>query len=183
MNAAPENEHWLLLADLDGSLLPFSRQRVRASELAAAETMPGSHIILVENERSLHQLPKKQGLLAILGSGLNLNWLGAKWLAGKEVGYWGDIDTWGLKMLATARSYIPNLAVLLMSKSIFEKYASTKSVEEPYPAELPAGETLLKDEKELFQELKRKDKGRLEQEFIFEAEVYDAISDWHSSNF
>jgi hypothetical protein len=36
-------------------LLPFTQQRVRARELAATP-IPASHILIVENERCLHQL-------------------------------------------------------------------------------------------------------------------------------
>ena len=71
----------------------FARQRVPASELQATP-LPAAHILLVENERCLHLLPRPlAGTIAILGAGRNLAWLAAPWLQARRVAYWGDIDT------------------------------------------------------------------------------------------
>lgn len=40
---------------------------------------------------------------------LNLSWLSAPWLQERNVAYWGDLDTWGLAMLARARLHVPIL--------------------------------------------------------------------------
>ncbi len=73
------------MAPLADGLLPFRRQRVTTSELLTTDPFttprrssawPARRILLVENERSLHQLQHLSLLLpdtiAILGSGLNL---------------------------------------------------------------------------------------------------------------
>ena len=79
LGAEDDGHHWLLVADLDGSLLPFTQMRVRAHELQSTP-LPGERLILVENERCLHQLPRVSGTVSVLGSGLNLSWLNATWL-------------------------------------------------------------------------------------------------------
>lgn len=106
LNASPEDDHWLLVAPLAPGLLPFARQRVPTTELhaTALTAMAITHVLLVENERCLHQLPQPlAGTVAILGAGLNLNWLNTPWLQHRRVAYWGDLDTWGLHMLTTNR--------------------------------------------------------------------------------
>ena len=80
LGASPEGEHWVLVAPLADGLLPFRRQRVTTTELATT-ALPARRILLVENERSLHQLPQPlPGTIAILGSGPNLARLAAPWL-------------------------------------------------------------------------------------------------------
>jgi hypothetical protein len=83
-------------------------------------TLPGSRVLVVENESSLYQLPQVSGTIAILGAGLNLGWLEAPGFDGKQLAYWGDLDTWGLQMLAAARRYRPQLRALLMTRDIFD---------------------------------------------------------------
>lgn len=62
LGAEDEGHHWLLVADLDGQLLTFSQLRVRASELQEV-ALPGQRLLLVENERCLHQLQARHGRL------------------------------------------------------------------------------------------------------------------------
>src|SRR5690606_16053872 len=96
--------------------------------------LPARRILLVENERSLRQLPQPlPGTIAILGSGLNLAWLAAPWLQACDVAYWGDLDTWGLAMLATARRHLPQLHALLMDRSSFDAHVQ-RAVAEPVHA-------------------------------------------------
>ena len=60
LGAYAERGHWLLVIDLDGSLLPFAQLRVRASELSR-QSLPGNHLLIVENETCQHQLPHTFG--------------------------------------------------------------------------------------------------------------------------
>lgn len=177
LGAEDEGHHWLLIADLDGSLLPFSQMRVRAHELQSTP-LPGERLILVENERCLHQLPKLPGTIAVLGSGLNLSWLNAKWLKGRVTAYWGDIDTWGLSMLASARKHLPLVTPLLMDGITFDTFAEASSVAEPQPASSIAPLGLNGTEVELYQRLIQSDRGRLEQEFLPVDVVQRAIKIW-----
>lgn len=179
LDASADDEHWLLIAPLAPNLLPFARLRVAASELAHT-ALPARRILLVENERCLHLLQAAMplpGCIAILGAGLNLAWLAAPWLQARDVAYWGDIDTWGLAMLARARSQLPQLRVLLMDRATFDAHASA-AVAEPAPAPEPEGDVWLAQERELDAHLRSLDKGRLEQEFIAPAVVHGAVHGW-----
>lgn len=176
LGAAPEGDHWLLVAPLADGLLPFRRQRVAASELQAT-ALPAKRILLVENERSLHQLPTPlPDTIAILGAGLNLGWLCAPWLQQCSVAYWGDIDTWGLAMLGTARSHLPYLHALLMDDATFNEHRAM-AVAEPAHAQMPPS-GLLPDEIAFSQTLRTLESGRLEQEFLPVAAVARAVDDW-----
>lgn len=177
LGAEDEGHHWLLIADLDGSLLPFSQLRVRAYELQRTP-LPGQRLILVENERSLHQLPCAPDTIAVLGSGLNLSWLQASWLANKAVAYWGDLDTWGLTMLGRAREHLPQLTPLLMDRTTFERFADESAVEEPQAASVVVPPGLTESEAGLYHLLRRSDRGRLEQEFLPVNMVHRAVVNW-----
>lgn len=179
LGAENESNHWLLVADLSGDLLPLPQIRVRDSDLYTTP-LPCHHLIIVENERCLHQLPKLPDTLVILGAGLNLAWMVADWLAEKHIAYWGDIDTWGLTMLARARQYQPSLTALLMNEVIYNGYAPVSAVAEPQSAgETPPCE-LTSQEQELYQRLLRESDNRLEQEFLPAERVKMEITKWFS---
>ena len=177
LGAINEDDHWLLVAPLADNLLPFRRLRVTASELQRT-SLPAQNILLIENERCLHQLPQPlPDTIAILGAGLNLGWLSAPWLCDRHVGYWGDMDTWGLAMLATARSHLPQLSALLMNQSDFESYAHLAVTEQVHAGPLQA--TVLGPEEAAFDAfLRRQEKGRLEQEFLPASLVAEAVKAW-----
>ena len=177
LGALPEDDHWLLIAPLAPGLLPFAQMRVRASELLTTP-LPDSRILLVENERCLHQLPQPVAhTIAVLGAGLNLGWLAAPWLQGRRVAYWGDLDTWGLHMLATARHHLPHLQALLMDAATFSAHQHL-AVAEPVHATDSAYGTLAPDEATLCVHLRTQQKGRLEQEFVPTNAVHRAVRAW-----
>ena len=113
----------------------------------------------------------------MLGAGLNLGWLAAPWLQERSVAYWGDLDTWGLHMLATARSHLPHLHALLMDAATFSTHQSL-AVAEPVHAPESACDTLQPDEKALMGHLRAQEKGRLEQEFLPTDVVHRAVRAW-----
>ena len=176
LGALDENDHWLLLADLDTTLLPFSQQRVRAKELIQT-TLPGKRILVVENEKCLYHLPRLKDTLAILGAGLNLSWLKGSGFSGKQLAYWGDIDTWGLTMLAKARCLQPDLTPLLMTRTVFNRYKDHAVIEDTPASDIPP-QGLLRKEKALYNELLTIKKNRLEQEFLPESVVCKALKTW-----
>ena len=176
LGAASERGHWLLIVDLDGALLPFEQIRLRAAELASVG-LPGSHLLVVENESCLHQLPRLPGTVAVLGAGFDLSWMAGAWLQEKEVAYWGDLDTWGLELLGRARERRPNLQALLMSEEVFVANED-QAVAEPVPVRGPARESLTDEEAGLFETLSGKARGRLEQEFLPQAQVSDILKEW-----
>ncbi len=176
LDGAPEGEHWLLVADLDGSLLPFRRLRVTAPDLHTTE-LPADNILIVENEQSLHQLPEVRNTIAVLGCGFDLTWTEAPWLRSKRVAYWGDIDTWGLEFLAQARAVIPQITPLLMIQEVFNTHKHA-TVPEPVPARAEPSATLSKAEQALYHHLLQESRGRLEQEFLPKSQVHQAVLDW-----
>jgi hypothetical protein len=176
LGAPEEGDHWLLVVPLAPGLLPFDQQRVRAAELRSA-ALPGSHLLVVENEQCLHQLPRLADTVAVLGAGLHLEWMSAPALAGKRIGYWGDMDTWGLTMLAKARSLRPELTALLMERELFDQCRGA-AVSEGAPADGQALEGLTSAERDFYCYLRGLERGRVEQEFVPRERVVAALEEW-----
>ena len=179
LGAQETGDHWLLVVPLDEGLLPFEQQRIRASELFNS-VLPGTHVLIVENERCLYLLPNAPKTIAVLGSGLNLSWLKARWLQQRHVAYWGDIDTWGLLMLARARAACPTLQPLMMDMETFGQNAPASAVFEPETAGDQIPEELNSSEQILYRYLLSLERGRLEQEFIPKTAIQNSILSWFS---
>jgi len=162
LGATETGEHWLLVKPLADDLLPFELLRLRASELSKIK-LPVKNLLIVENEQCHHLLPKLENTIAILGGGLNLSWLKNSNFNDKNIFYWGDIDTWGLKMLAIARQHQPHLKPILMDADTYNKHQQF-SVPEPTNAGLGCPKELTQKEKGLYRILLKSDNGRLEQE-------------------
>lgn len=181
LDAANENDHWLLLADLDGCCIPFQQIRVRASELKTTP-LAVENILLVENEKCLPLIPQAKQTVAILGSGLNLAWMEGGWLSNKRIAYWGDIDTWGLTMLSMARRLQPDLTALMMDRATFDEHSAHKAVAEPRVAGNAPPSHLTELEASLYEYLLELDHGRLEQEFLSTGQVREEVLGWIKSN-
>ena len=176
LGARRESEHWLLVVPLEAGLLPFARMRLAASDLLRMP-LPATRILVVENEQALHLLPRHlPQTIAILGAGLDLEWLAAPWLATRQVAYWGDMDTWGMFMLGRARKHLPSLHALLMDRATFDAHsrqAVSEAVHAPCaPPELQAGEQTF------FEFLQAHATGRVEQEFVNAEYVSAALAAW-----
>lgn len=178
LGASEDADHWLLVQPLAPDLLPFRRLRLSTQDLLHTP-LPGQRLLLVENEQCAHHLPVYvPDTVAVLGAGLDLAWLQAPWLAQRQVAYWGDIDSWGLKMLATARSHVPHLQALLMDRPTFAAHAQ-HAVVEPTPAPLQeCRHWLLPQEQTLADWLAQQGQGRLEQEFLATEAVGHALQRW-----
>lgn len=179
LGARRETEHWLLIVPLAPGLMDFPRLRLAASDLRAAR-LPASRILVVENEQALHLLPPEvPDTIAILGAGLDLEWLAAPWLQGKQVAYWGDMDSWGLYMLGRARTLLPGLAALMMDRQVFDAHARHAVVEAVHAPQMPA--SLSAAQKSFYAFLLSQAKGRLEQEFVAPDCVAQALVQWLDS--
>lgn len=176
LGATDEGDHWLLVVPLSPGTLPFTQQRVRARELRDVP-LPASRILLVENDRCLHQLPPLTDAVAILGFGLDLAWTAAGWLGERKIGYWGDLDTWGLTMLARARLHQGHLEPLLMTRTVFDHHAHLATCEPVSAGPVPLY-GLLDAERDLYSYLAAREKGRLEQEFLPPAYVRETLLTW-----
>jgi hypothetical protein len=174
-----EGDHWLLVVDLDGGLLPFQRQRVRSSELRDA-VIPGERLLIVENESCQHHLPCVPKTVAVLGSGFDLDWIASLRPANKRVAYWGDIDTWGLHLLSKARA-VGDLDALMMTSEVYERFAEF-AVPEPVVAGTELPKDLTESEQLLYRRLPAETRGRLEQEFLPEAFVRETILNWANNS-
>ena len=179
LGAPKDNDHWLLMIPLAQDLLPFKQLRIKTSELATTE-LPASHIIVVENEQCWYQLPELADTIAILGSGLNLSWLNNPNFNTRKIAYWGDIDTWGLKMLSMATAQQSALTPILMDSKTFKKNQQ-HAVAEPLHAgnEVPVG--LNDNQAELYKRLLQLPSGRLEQEFLDKNDVCVVLQEWYKA--
>lgn len=177
LDAFEESSHWVLVVPLAPGILPFKRLRLTTAELAET-ALPGSRLLVVENEQCSHQLPQVPDTIAVLGAGLDLNWLASPRLAEKQIAYWGDMDTWGLLMLARARLYQPAIKALLMEQALFERYAPISAVAEPTTAQDVVPDGLLIDEAAFYRCLLAQQRGRLEQEYLPRALVQLDIAAW-----
>lgn len=170
---------WLLAVDLDGHLLPYRKTRLLDMDLGTSAPAAANRVIVVENEQCHVQLPEKlPGTLVILGAGLNLQWLRAEWLDDVAMAYWGDIDTWGLAMLANARQLRPDITPLLMSGEIFDGLAHEAAVVEPVVFDVNVPAYLTASEAALYHRLLDAGLGRLEQERVPRELVVREIAAW-----
>lgn len=176
LDAAVESDHWLLVKPLTSGLLPFKRLRLSTRELADTP-LPCRRILVIENERCEHLLPELDAI-AILGAGLDLGWLASPVFDGKQILYWGDMDSWGLTMLARARQLRPAIGSVLMDQATFEAFHVGAAVVELAPAgeQIPNGLTTA--EQQFYLYLLNSPKGRLEQEFVPASRVADALNNW-----
>ena len=82
-----------------------------------------------------------------------------------------------MAMLATARSYLPQLQALLMDQAVFDSHQS-QAVAEPVPADPALYARLPPQELALAQYLCAQQLGRLEQEFLPGSVVAQAVYQW-----
>ena len=80
-------------------------------------------------------------------------------------------------MLAVARSFLPHLRPLLMDNATFYAY-QTMAVAEPARAPASVSGVLLPEEMALDALLREQERGRLEQEFLPDVAVHNAVRGW-----
>ena len=151
------------------------------TEVLKATPLPGVRILVVENEQSGYALPELPDTVAVFGGGRNLAWMDADWLQEKQIGYWGDLDSWGFLFLSEARQRQPQLTSVLMDRETLLLHRE-RMVEEPEPySGLP--ENLTETECRLYLELRDGVHGntRLEQERISADHILEGLADWHAS--
>ena len=92
--------------------------------------LPARNILVIENEQSCLALNDVHNTIAVSGGGKNVSWMKAGWLAHKNVGYWGDIDSEGLAILSDARSRLSSITPLMMDELTVKTFAE-RMVPEP----------------------------------------------------
>lgn len=146
---------------------PYSELGVRLDELARVPFAARS-VVIVENEVSYLAFPRVPGAAVVLGGGYAVSRLARlPWLADRDVVYWGDLDTHGLRALDRLRRFLPAARSMLMDTPTLLAHREHWS-REPVPAtdHLPL---LTGDEQATYQSLVHDEHGdqvRLEQERI-----------------
>jgi len=145
----------------------FSEMSVRVSELAG-QPPAVSTVFVVENEITYLAFPPAEDAIVIFGEGYAAGKLEPLcWLAGKNLVYWGDIDTHGFAILNQLRRTFGHARSMLMDRVTLLAHES-QWANEPSPTEKYL-EMLLPDEAALYTDLIEDAFGqrvRLEQERI-----------------
>lgn len=145
--------------------------------------IPCEKVFIFENKTNFSNLmnfltlPQMENTIGIFGSGFSVSKLkNAMWLADKEIFYWGDIDTHGLKILSQIRGYFSNTKSIMMDFETLNTFKDDWDKGEPiHESSLP---NLNSVEQELFQFVRADNLNtiRLEQEKISQEYVLKQIS-------
>lgn len=135
--------------------------------------IPCEKVFIFENKTNFSNLmnfltlPQIENTIGIFGSGFSVSKLkNALWLADKEIFYWGDIDTHGLKILSQIRGCFQNTKSIMMDFETLNTFKDNWDKGEPInEISLP---NLNSEEQELFQFVRADNINtiRLEQEKI-----------------
>lgn len=170
-----------LSPELRESLWGLTRIWMGTDQLGDAR-LPGIRLLVVENETSGLSLPDLPGTVAIAGCGNNLGWLSAEWVQHRGIGYWGDLDSWGLRLLARARTLAPHVQSVLMDRETWDRHPGAR-VSEPASCDRP-DDGLAGFEWALFDQVRGTGKTgeRLEQEKLDPGFVEDRLRRWASAS-
>ena len=145
--------------------------------------IPCEKVFIFENKTNFSNLmnfltlPQIENTIGIFGSGFSVSKLkNALWLADKEIFYWGDIDTHGLKILSQIRGYFSKTKTIMMDFETLNTFKDEWDRGEPiHESSLP---NLNSDEQELFQFVRADNLNtiRLEQEKISQEYVLKQIA-------
>jgi hypothetical protein len=151
----------------DGTLSGLSEATLRADELARLEPA-ARRVFMLENEVTYLAFPVPEGSVVLWGAGYTVGLAGSlPWLAGKDVRYWGDLDTHGFAILNRLRHHCADAQSLLMDRGTLLAHRDRWGTEpQPTSAHL---DRLTAAESDLYQDLVEGTFGenvRLEQERI-----------------
>ncbi len=151
-----------------------------ASNMLREYELPASNILVVENMQSGLALPEMPDTIAVVGGGKNVAWMDAPWLKSKRLGYWGDIDTWGLSILSDAREKGVTIQPLMMDHKTVRLHEERMVVELKSVEKCPA--SLVEDEVKLFNDLLsgQFQSSRLEQERLSADYINSNLMEWLS---
>lgn len=111
-------------------LIPGDSQDITLTKTGFAFLEQDKHFIskidtvfITENEINFLAFPTVKNSLVIFGAGYGFDALSdTKWLANKQVYYWGDIDTHGFAILNQLRMHLPETKSVLMDKETLLKH-------------------------------------------------------------
>jgi len=152
---------------LDGVLQGLTELSVPCDEFARL-SLPVKRVFITENEINFLAFPSVPDSLVIFGAGYGFEPLAeARWLADRDLYYWGDLDTHGFAILDQLRGHFPQARSLLMDRATLMAHRPLWGREET-PTQRELGR-LHADEAHLYDDLRRDRLGpalRLEQERI-----------------
>ena len=175
LRSKPDSVRFRSFDPADG---PYSELAVRVEELARFPFAARS-VVVVENEVSYLAFPRVRGVAVVLGDGYAVSRLAAlRWLADRDVVYWGDLDTHGFRALSRLRRFVPTARSMLMDEATLLAHRPHWS-HEPVPVteHLPL---LTADEQAAYHVLLRHEHGdrvRLEQERIRFSAVESTVTE------
>lgn len=150
---------------------------VRVEELARLDPKV-YRVVVLENEVTYLAFPALADSLVMFGGGYTVSAAGSlPWLAGKEVWYWGDLDTHGFAILDRLRRHCPSARSLLMDRATLLDHRDRWGTE-PGPTRAHL-DHLTHAESDLYRDLVEDVFGpsvRLEQERISWAAVESALA-------
>lgn len=133
-----------------------------------------SWVLICENVQTVAAMPAINGVVIIHGQGLAVPELAIiPWLSGRRVLYWGDLDTYGFRILSLLRQVLPGVESVLMDRPTLELYGSLAVTEpSPYRSEITH---LTRSEGDALRALRAGDM-RLEQERIDIAYAHQVVT-------
>jgi hypothetical protein len=150
---------------------------VRLDELAKLDLVIGRALV-IENEITFLSVPVPGDGVVLWGKGFEVDRAGAlPWLAGADVGYWGDLDTHGFAILNQLRAWLPQTRSVLMDRRTLLAHRD-RWVAEPSPTSARL-DRLTSEEQALYQDLvtdRLGERVRLEQERIAWTWVTDQLT-------
>ncbi len=151
---------------------------VPVTQFAALSTSV-ERVFITENEINFLAFPDVASALVIFGGGYGIERIAdIGWLAGRELVYWGDIDTHGFAILDRLRSSHPHVRSLMMDTHTLHAHRPLWGLEETGKRYLGELHRLTDDEQALFEALRSDQLGeriRMEQERIGFSHVRDAL--------
>jgi hypothetical protein len=122
--------------DAGQALLPTGTdQDITVTHDSFARLAPAAaRVFITENETNFLAFPPVPDSLVIFGAGYGFDMLAqARWLAQRELHYWGDLDTHGFAILDQLRSHLPHAQSFLMERDTLLAHRPQWS-DEPDPA-------------------------------------------------
>jgi hypothetical protein len=157
----------------------ISEVRLRTEELATL-AIEAATVFVVENEVTYLAFPDVPDAIVIFGSGFGLTLLDdLPWLHGRQIVYWGDIDTHGFDILNRLRSRFVHVESILMDRDTLLGHPR-QWVTEPTPTNRPLPH-LSPAEAALYHDLIEDRYGehvRLEQERVRFSRLQSALRPW-----
>jgi hypothetical protein len=158
--------HFFISHKLSDCSFCLSDISIRLSDFEKFDA-PYDNVLITENKMNFLTLPKLTSAIAIWsGGGFKVSYLrNARWLQGKNIWYWGDIDEHGFQILHQLRTYFGQTRSIMMDRATFDKFQVFAVAGERNKAELLS--LLTREESALYEHLKNQPThNRLEQEKI-----------------